>query len=118
MFNKRWLQPRYVGPALMGASVVYLMVDGSVNGKECRCDKMLYVLSAGASLGVQLWISFISPTTFWVLPRHQFGKLQAHMFPKYFFLTTLYSYGSLVSFLRMNPIKGWKGETLTLVEQF
>ena len=63
----------------------------------------------------QLTYFLRSPTTFWVLPRHTFGKLQAHTFPKYFFLTTLYSYVSLASFLKMNPMSGWKDDTLTLV---
>ena len=55
----RWLQPRYVGPSLMGAHLAYLMIIGHGGQKDCACDKMMYVLSAGASLGLQLWTSFV-----------------------------------------------------------
>ena len=49
-----------------------------------------------------------------ILPRHQFGAVQASLFPKYFFLSSLCSFGSLYTFLRVNPVSSWKDETLVL----
>lgn len=39
-----------------------------------------------------------------VLPRHQFGQVQAQLYPKFFFLSSLLSYGSLTCFLKYNNL--------------
>ena len=99
----------------MGAKIIWLLTKQEVPKQMCACNNMMYLLSAGANLGIQFWISFVSPTTFSVIPRHEFGQVQAHLFPKYFFLTTLFSFGSLSAFLKQNPLSVWTGPTRTLV---
>lgn len=44
-----------------------------------------------------------------LLPRHQFGVVQSNLFPKYFLLTSTFSFGSLYSFLKVNPVSGLSG---------
>jgi hypothetical protein len=53
-----------------------------------------------------------------LLPRHQFGLVQRHLFPKYFFLTTAFSFGSLSTYLGYKPVSTWKDESLILVINF
>jgi hypothetical protein len=48
-----------------------------------------------------------------LLPRHQFGLVQSHLFPKFFFLTTLFNFGSLSVFLKANPLP-WSDAKLPL----
>jgi hypothetical protein len=48
-----------------------------------------------------------------VLPRHQFSLVQSHLYPKFFFLTTLFNFGSLSVFLKANPLP-WSDAKLPL----
>ncbi len=82
-------------------------------------NKLTFLLCTGANLGIQLWITFVSGTTMMrVLPRHQNGLVQRHLFPKYFFLTSLFTFGSLSSYLNMKPSSSWTNDALTLVNTF
>lgn len=49
-----------------------------------------------------------------LLPRQQFGLVQSHLFPKYFFLSSLFSFTSFFTFLGMNPVNTWKDDILIL----
>jgi hypothetical protein len=70
----------------------------------------------GATLGLQLWVSWISGVTMLtILPRHQFGQVQAALFPKYFFLSSFTTFLTLNSFLQMSPVTTWKNDRLFLV---
>ena len=113
LFGYRWLHPRYVGPTLMASVLGYQMI--TKQKVNLPLNNFIYVFSAGASLGIHLWKSFVDPISFDLIPRHQFGLIQSHLFPRYFFLTTLFSFESLTSFLNLYPISEWKGETCTLV---
>lgn len=44
-----------------------------------------------------------------LLPRHQFGIVQSNLFPKFFFLTSTFSFCSLFSYLKVNPVSAWNG---------
>jgi hypothetical protein len=50
-----------------------------------------------------------------LLPRREFSLVQSHLFPKYFFLNSLFTYGSMLTFLKFNPIDTWKNDILLLV---
>lgn len=50
-----------------------------------------------------------------LLPRHQFSLVQSHLFPKYFFLNSFFSFASFFTFLSLNPIGTWKDEICLLV---
>lgn len=109
LFNKiliRWFQPSILAPTLMGAHIAYLMMSKEPIEKSVT-NNFIYLFSSGATLGMQLWKSFIAPTSFKVLPRHMHSLNQSQLFPKHFFLTTLFSYGSLMAYLKMNPFHLW-----------
>ena len=42
------------------------------------------------------------------LPRHMFGFIQGKLFPKYFFLGTILSSITLITFLIENPFPSWE----------
>ena len=52
-----------------------------------------------------------------LIPRHQFGLVQSHLFPKYLFLTSLFSFGSLLAFLKNNPMGSWNNDMTILVRK-
>jgi len=113
----KWLQPVYVSSALMASHVGFQMIYSSTKCAVLPSNlyNFVFLFSTGANVGIQLWVSFLNGMTMIrLLPRHQFGLVQSHLFPKYFFLTTLFSFGSLSTFLGYNPIQGWKGDTLTI----
>lgn len=98
----------------MSAKIGYLLWTKQPIERTFQTN-FIYLFSSSANLGMQLWKTFIAPTSLSVLPRHMHGLNQSHLFPKYFFLSTLFSFGSLASFLKMYPMDGWKEETQTLV---
>lgn len=100
-----YLQPRYVMPTLMVSSLAYTAI---MKPGKCCCPKMtnlIYNTCLAAPVGLQLWVYFNSGLTMMrVLPRHQFGLVQASLYPKFFFLSTLFNFGSLSIFMKHNPL--------------
>jgi len=102
--KNKWLQPQYVISDLMLSSIVAKLAFPKVY-EPCHCDNFVFLASTGAVLGLHIWITFVSGFTMLrVLPRHQFGAVQSKLFPKYFMLTSLFSFGSFSSFLKSNPL--------------
>ena len=116
----RWIQPVYLSSALMTSYVgLKFMIQKSLV-KTCPepYNTLTLMLCTGANLGLQLWVSFVSGTTMMrILPRHQVGEVQRSLFPKYTFLTSLFTFGSLSSFLNMKPSNSWTNDTLTMVKK-
>lgn len=113
--KSKWLQPRYVSSALMVSSVAYSLSLKKVSDNATNfTTNFTFLFSTGATLGLQLWVLFINGLTMMrLLPRHQFGVVQSNLFPKFFFLTTLFNFGSLSVFLKSNPLP-WSGDMLPL----
>lgn len=115
--KNKWLQPAFVVPTL---GVAHLA--GQVYLKDVSCPvvpssnyNFLLLGSLGAGLGLQLWTTFVQGLTMRkVLPRHQFGKVQASLFPKYFIFTNIAAFESLSCYLALCPPQSWKDESLWL----
>jgi len=103
--KQKWLQPRYVASTLMVSSLGYTLYKNP--GKVC-CPKVAnfaFLSSTGATLGLQFWVFFNSGITMMrLLPRHQFGLVQSHLYSKFFFLTSVFNFTSLSVFLKSNPL--------------
>ena len=50
---------------------------------------------------------------YFICQGHQFGAVQSKLFPKYFMLTSLFSFGSFSSFLKSNPLP-WTDKSFAL----
>ena len=118
--EKRWLQPVYVSSALMTSYVALKLFTKKPVIEACPepYNTLTLLVCTGANLGLQLWITFMAgQTMIRILPRHQFGAVQRQLFPKYMFLTSLFSFGGLSAFLNMKPVNLWQNDTLKLVIQ-
>lgn len=103
----KYLEPKYVASTLMAASIArnVLKNHGPVNSELAKCLNFNFMACTGASLGIQLWVYFVNGFTMMkILPRHQFGQVQAQLYPKFFFLSSLFSFGSLTCFLKYNNL--------------
>jgi len=80
-----------------------------------NCDSFIYLFCLSSTLGLQIWVTFVAGLTMKkILPRHQFGEVQSNLFPRYFFLTTLNTFGSLSIYSKLYPITQWKNDQATL----
>lgn len=105
----KYLQPKYVVPTLMVANLGYKLVYKPECGCNQRVANFVFSASTGATLGLQLWVFFVNGLTMMrVLPRHQFGEVQAKLFPKFFYMTTFFNFAALKVFLTKNPLP-WLG---------
>ncbi|CAF0711640.1 unnamed protein product [Brachionus calyciflorus] len=112
--KSRLFRPIFLSSGLMAAAIGYQLWTDQ-NPRITKYSNLIFLYSAGANLGMQIWVSFISGMTMIrLLPRHQFGLVQANLFPKFFFLSSLFSYGSLSSFLTAYPVSTWKSDNLLM----
>lgn len=113
--KSRYLRPKNLSTVLMVSSIGTQIF---VHNKQKRSDHALsFILlaSTGANVGLQTWIMFVSGMTMIrLLPRHQFSLVQSHLFPKYFFLNSFFSFASFFAFLGLNPVGTWKDEICLL----
>lgn len=101
----KWLQPRYLTSTLMASSLAYTVYMKPAQCLSERVATFVFLGASGATLGLQSWVFFVNGLTMMrLLPRHQFGLVQSHLFPKFFFLTSLFNYASLNVFLKANPL--------------
>jgi hypothetical protein len=111
------LRPRNVATAAMLSKIAFDLIS---QRREANCDcytKFWFLTGTGTTLGLQLWVSWFSGLTMMtILPRHQFGQVQAALFPKYFFLSSVSTFLAFTSFLQMKPLDTWKDESLILVK--
>jgi len=113
--KSKYLRPAYVSSTIMISGIGAQLFLSKKSLPADRAFSFMFLTSTGANLGLQLWVSFISGMTMIrVLPRQEFGLVQSHLFPKYFFLSSMFSFTSLCAFLHTNPISTWKNETLWL----
>jgi hypothetical protein len=112
------LRPRNIATATMVSKIAYDLFSQRTQ-PNCDCyAKFWFLTGTGVTLGLQLWVSWVSGLTMMtVLPRHQFGQVQAALFPKYFFLASVSTFLAFTSFLQMNPLATWKNESLVLVKK-
>ena len=116
----RYVQPVYLSSTLMTSYIALKFFAKKALPQNYLCPEpyntLTFLLCTGANLGIQLWVTFISGTTMMrILPRHQVGLVQRHLFPKYMFLTSLFTFGSLSSYLNMKPSSSWTNDALTMV---
>ncbi|XP_070534989.1 transmembrane protein 205-like [Ptychodera flava] len=65
----------------------------------------LHLLTFATYFGMQFWVTFIAGLTmFHNLPRHMFGSIQSKLFPKYFFIGSISSVVTMVTFLTVHPL--------------
>lgn len=101
----KYLQPLYVAPALMVSSLAYTACAKPDYLFSERMANFVFSTATSATLGMQIWVFFVNGLTMMrYLPRHQFGLVQSHLFPKFFFMTTLFNFKSLTVFLKANPL--------------
>lgn len=115
--KNKWLQPVFVSSALMAShiGIQLVLVDAKCAVVPTNSYNFFFLFSVAGNLGINLWVSFVQGLTMMrLLPRHQFGLVQSHLFPKYFFLTTAFSFGSLATYLGVKPYGTWKGDSLVL----
>lgn len=122
-YFSRYLQPVYFSSTLMTSYIALKFFAKKALPESYLCPEpyntLTFLLCTGANLGIQLWVTFVSGTTMMrILPRHQNGLVQRHLFPKYMFLTSLFTFGSLSSFLNMKPSSSWTNDALTMVKLF
>ena len=109
------LRPAYVSSALLVSKLGADLLWQSSKPVISERNNFLFLTSTGITLGLQLWVTFFSGMTMIrILPRHEFTRVQSQLFPKYFFLTTLMSFLSFSTFVKMNPTSTWSNETLYL----
>lgn len=61
----------------------------------------LHLTAFCVHFGTQIWMTFVSGLAlYFALPRHDFGRVQEVLFPKYFLLNSILSFITLVIYLR------------------
>lgn len=76
--------------------------------------KLAHLLCFATAWGAALWVTFIGGIImFKNLPRHQFGNLQSHMFPAYFWLVSTCVAVAVGAFAYLHP---WK--TASQIERY
>lgn len=112
--KNKWVSPVYASAiGMFGYLAKNFNVSQSV--KLTSRDSFVYLFCLSSTLGLQMWVTFVSGLTMKrILPRHQFGQVQSALFPRYFFLNTLYTFGSLAVFTKCYPISTWKDEYSTM----
>ncbi len=82
------------GGVLFIVAIIALCVNGAGSGyllaKPGPTRALVHLLFFGCFMGASIWVTFIAgPVSFYNLPRHVFGQLQAKLFPRYFQFTTV-----------------------------
>ena len=112
------IQPVYLSSAIMVAYVAkqFYSQDPLVEVNP-EPYMLTFLLCSGANLGMHLWFTFVSRETIKRnLTRHEEGLVQRRLASKYMFLTSLFTFGSLSSFLNMKPSSRWTDDALTMVK--
>ncbi|RNA10896.1 transmembrane protein -like [Brachionus plicatilis] len=108
------LRPSFLWSATLVALLGSKLIDQKIQPSSSS-NNLVFLFGLGSNLGMNIWISFFSGMTMIrLLPRHQFGIVQSNLFPKFFFLTSTFSFGSLYSYLKVNPISSWSGDKSVL----
>jgi hypothetical protein len=76
--------------------------NGQLRSKS-QLISFIYLASFAAHFGAQMWMTFVSGLAlYFSLPRHTFGMCQEVLFPKYFFINTLLSITTLITFTKID----------------
>lgn len=90
--------------AFLAVGVVFAPEASAASTSSASVAKLAHLLCFAASFGAGLWVTFIGGIImFKHLPRHQFGNLQARMFPAYFALVSVCAAVSVAAFAYLHP---------------
>lgn len=104
-----------LGGATVSLGVLYKIFTSWSSPLGAAALNAFHLGTFALNFGTQHWVSFVAgPTMIMTLPRHQFGKVQSKLFPKYFHLQTLTSASCLMAFLIKHPLESM--ETAQLIQ--
>ncbi|XP_066299926.1 transmembrane protein 205-like [Branchiostoma lanceolatum] len=97
-------QPFHAMVLLAAISASFLLLPGQSTGDERGSSgtllKFLHLFSVCTHFGTQTWVTFVAGLTmFHNLPRHTFGHIQGHLFPKYFTMGSVLSLVAMVTYM-------------------
>ncbi|XP_078661409.1 transmembrane protein 205-like [Branchiostoma floridae x Branchiostoma belcheri] len=73
---------------------------GDEKGSSGTLVKFLHLFCVSAHFGTQVWVTFVAGLTmFHNLPRHTFGHIQGHLFPKYFTMGSVLGLVAMVTYM-------------------
>lgn len=98
--------------AVLASAAVTTKNNNVVEGHYRHELVLIHLLSFSAWFGCSVWVSFVAGLVmFKNLPRHVFGRLQAKLFPAYFWFSALTMAVAMLS----SHALGWKMEALGLI---
>jgi len=108
----RRLQPAQGTTAILFVGTIsalaFLLPD---NSKSAHFASFVHLSSISTWFGIQFWVTFVAGLTkLKLLPRHYFGLVQSHLFPKAFLYGTCLSCISLGSFAVKYPMASWQSD--------
>ncbi|CAH1241809.1 TMEM205 [Branchiostoma lanceolatum] len=97
-------QPFHAIMLLAAIAASFLFLPGQSAGDERGSSgtllKFLHLFSVCTHFGTQTWVTFVAGLTmFHNLPRHTFGHIQGHLFPKYFTMGSVLSLVAMVTYM-------------------
>lgn len=103
----RCTQPFHVALAAL-VLLAWLARPGVAVG-TARGWRALYVAAVATHLGAQVWMTLISGVVlYFSLPRHEFGRVQAVLFPVYFAFNAGVSLLALLGYLQLQCVTGFQ----------
>ncbi|XP_035658715.1 transmembrane protein 205-like isoform X2 [Branchiostoma floridae] len=87
--------------AAIVASFLFFPGQGTGDGGSSgTLLKFLHLFSVCTHFGTQAWVTFVAGLTmFHNLPRHTFGHIQGHLFPKYFTMGSVLGLVAMVTYM-------------------
>ncbi|XP_022915505.1 transmembrane protein 205 [Onthophagus taurus] len=94
-------QPAHLVTIVAISIIGFFVYPSEKTNQPSKLWNFLHLTAFCVHLGTQIWMTFVSGLSlYFALPRHDFGRVQEVLFPKYFLLNSILSLITLVIYLR------------------
>eukprot|EP00794_Sanderia_malayensis_P011904 gene11904-13138_t len=110
----RNLQPAQGATAVAcvaGISAAAMLFPDKINTGIPHLASFIHLVSTSTWFGIHFWVTFVAGLTkMKLLPRHLFGLVQSHLFPKSFLYGICLTTIATTTFIMEHPVASWNGD--------